>query len=111
MDRRSGRAGAALAMPRWGTLEWLAGLDVARFVYTEVGRVDGMGGPDLDGIWALAAHTGRPVIASGGIRGHDDLRAIAALGAGIEGAVVGRALYEGLDLAEAIARLAEVLRG
>jgi phosphoribosylformimino-5-aminoimidazole carboxamide ribonucleotide (ProFAR) isomerase len=89
--------------PLWEALEWLAGLDVARYVYTEVGRVDGLGGPDLDGIWALATHTGRPVIASGGIRGHDDLRAIAALGAGIEGVVVGRALYEGLDLAEAIA--------
>jgi phosphoribosylformimino-5-aminoimidazole carboxamide ribonucleotide (ProFAR) isomerase len=65
-----------------------------------------MGGPDLDGIWALATHTGRPVIASGGVRGHDDLRAIAALGDGIEGAVIGRALYEGLDLAEAIAAVA-----
>jgi phosphoribosylformimino-5-aminoimidazole carboxamide ribotide isomerase len=43
------------------------------------------------------------VIASGGVRGHDDLQAIAALGAGVEGAVIGRALYEGLDLAAAIA--------
>jgi phosphoribosylformimino-5-aminoimidazole carboxamide ribotide isomerase len=46
------------------------------------------------------------VIASGGVRSHDDLRAIAALGDGIEGAVIGRALYEGLDLAEAIAAVA-----
>jgi phosphoribosylformimino-5-aminoimidazole carboxamide ribonucleotide (ProFAR) isomerase len=97
------RGRGALDAPLWDALEWLAGLDVARFVYTEVGRVDGMGGPDLDGIWALATHTGRPVIASGGVRGLDDLRAIAALGAGVEGAVIGRALYEGLDLAAAIA--------
>lgn len=97
------RGRGARDAPLWDALEWLAGLDVARFVYTEVGRVDGMDGPDLDGIWALATHTGRPVIACGGVRGHEDLRAIAALGAGIEGAVIGRALYEGLDLAEAIA--------
>lgn len=100
------RGRSARDTPLWDALEWLAGLDVARFVYTEVGRVDGMGGPDLDGIWALATHTGRPVIASGGVRGRDDLRAIAALGAGIEGVVIGRALYEGLDLAEAIAAVA-----
>jgi phosphoribosyl isomerase A len=100
------RGRGARDAPLWDALEWLAGLDVARFVYTEVGRVDGMGGPDLDGVWALATHTGRPVIASGGVRGHDDLRAIAALDVGIEGAVIGRALYEGLDLAEAIAAVA-----
>ena len=100
------RASGAHDAPLWDALEWLAGLNVARFVHTEVGRVDGMGGPDLDGIWALATHTGRPVIAAGGVRGHDDLRAIAALGDGIEGAVIGRAMYEGLDLAEAIAAVA-----
>jgi len=97
------RGKGARDAPLWDALEWLADLDVTRFVYTEVGRVDGMGGPDLDGIWALATHTGRPVIASGGVRDHDDLRAIAALGGGVEGAVIGRALYEGLDLAAAIA--------
>lgn len=97
------RGRGARETPLWEALGWLAGLDVARFVFTEVGREGGMGGPDLDGIWALATHTGRPVIASGGVRGNEDLRAIAALGAGIEGAVIGRALYEGLDLAEAIA--------
>jgi phosphoribosylformimino-5-aminoimidazole carboxamide ribonucleotide (ProFAR) isomerase len=100
------RGSGAHDAPLWDALEWLAALNVARFVYTEVGRVDGMGGPDLDGVWALATHTGRPVIASGGVRGHDDLRAIAALGVGIEGAIIGRALYEGLDLAEAIAAVA-----
>ena len=52
-------------------------------------------GSDLDGIWALATHTTRPVIASGGIRDLEDLRAIAALGPAVEGAVAGRSLYEG----------------
>lgn len=96
------RAGGGRALPLWETLQWLGDIDVRRFVFTEVGRVAALGGPDLDGIWAIASHTGKPVIASGGIRGPDDLRAIAALDPSIEGAIVGRALYEGLDLAAAI---------
>jgi phosphoribosylformimino-5-aminoimidazole carboxamide ribonucleotide (ProFAR) isomerase len=98
------RGAAGRELPLWDTLVWLAELPVERFLYTEVGRAGALEGPDLDGIWALATHTGRPVIASGGIRGVEDLRAIAALGPSVEGAVVGRALYEGgLDLAAAIA--------
>jgi phosphoribosylformimino-5-aminoimidazole carboxamide ribotide isomerase len=46
------------------------------------------------------------VIAAGGIRGVDDLRSLARLGGTVEGAVVGRALYEGLDLREALAAVA-----
>jgi phosphoribosylformimino-5-aminoimidazole carboxamide ribotide isomerase len=102
--RPRGRGGHEL--PLWDTLQWLAELDVERFLFVEVGRVGEMGGPDLDGIWALATHTGRRVLASGGIRDLEDLRAIAALGPSVEGAVVGRALYEGgLDLAAAIAAM------
>jgi phosphoribosylformimino-5-aminoimidazole carboxamide ribotide isomerase len=56
------------------------------------------------GIRALATQTGRPVLASGGIRDVADLRAVAALGPPVEGVVIGRALYDGsLDLAAAIA--------
>lgn len=91
-----GSAGTELSL--WETLQWLAALPVARFLYTEVGRVGGLGGPDLDGVWALAKSAGRPVLASGGIRSLEDLRALAGLGLGVEGAIVGRALYEGLDL-------------
>jgi phosphoribosylformimino-5-aminoimidazole carboxamide ribonucleotide (ProFAR) isomerase len=86
----------------WDTLVWLGGLEVARFVLTEVGRVGELGGPDLDGIWALATHADRPVVAAGGIRSVEDLRAVAALGGRVEGAIVGRALHEGLDLAAAL---------
>ncbi len=99
------RGRGARDLPLWETLEWLGGLDVRRFLFTEVGRVGNLGGPDLDGIWAIATHTGRPVIASGGIRGLDDLKAVAALEPAIEAAIVGRAAVEGLDLAEAIASL------
>ena len=98
--RPRGRGGE---LPLWETLQWLGGVSVARFVFTEVGRVSSLGGPDLDGIWALATHTERPVLASGGVRSVDDVGAIAALGAGVEGVIVGRALHEGLDLAAALA--------
>lgn len=87
----------ATDLPLWDTLQWLAELQVRRFLFTEVGRVGSLDGPDLDGIWAIATHTGRPVIASGGVRSLEDIRAIADLGQPVEGAVVGRAFYEGLD--------------
>ena len=89
-------------LPLWDTLLWLASLDVARYVFTEVGRVGELAGPDLDGIWAMSTHTERPVLAAGGIRSVEDVREVAALGGTVEGAIVGRALYEGLDLAEAL---------
>jgi phosphoribosylformimino-5-aminoimidazole carboxamide ribonucleotide (ProFAR) isomerase len=82
------------------TMAWLAGIDVARYVHTGLGRVGGLEGPDLDAIRALIQVTGRPVVGSGGIRGPEDLRRIASIGA--EGAILGRALYEGLDLRVAL---------
>jgi phosphoribosylformimino-5-aminoimidazole carboxamide ribonucleotide (ProFAR) isomerase len=94
--------GGGPVLPLWETLVWLGDLDVPRFVFTEVGRVGGLRGPDLDGIWALATHTERPVLAAGGIGSLDDLRAVAALGGSVEGAIVGRALYEGLEPAAAL---------
>jgi phosphoribosylformimino-5-aminoimidazole carboxamide ribonucleotide (ProFAR) isomerase len=94
--------GHGTELPLWDTLLWLTELDVSRYLFTEVDRVGGLEGPDLDGIWALATHTGKPVIASGGIRSIEDLTAVAGLGGSVEGAVVGRALHEGLDLAEAL---------
>lgn len=101
------RGGGGAELPLWDTLQWLAEVRVPRLLFVEVGRVGRLEGPDLDGIWAIATHTGRPVIASGGIRDLEDLQAIAALGPAVEGAVVGRALYEGaLDLARAIAAVA-----
>jgi phosphoribosylformimino-5-aminoimidazole carboxamide ribonucleotide (ProFAR) isomerase len=94
--------GGGPELPLWETLVWLSELDVSRYLFTEVDRVGELEGPDLDGIWALATHTGKPVVAAGGIRSIDDLTAVARLGGGVEGAVVGRALHEGLDLAEAL---------
>ena len=58
------------------------------------------------GCRAFAANSPVPVVVAGGIRGVEDLRAVAALDGRIEGAVIGRALYEGLDLGAAIAAVA-----
>lgn len=93
--------GGGTELPLWDTLLWLTELDVSRYLFTEVDRVGGLEGPDLDGIWALATHTAKPVVASGGIRSIEDLTAVAGLGGSVEGAVVGRALYEGMNLVEA----------
>ena len=84
-------------------LEWLARIEVCRYLFTEVGRVGALEGPDLDGIRAFAGYSAVPVLLAGGVRGADDVRAVAALGGRIEGVVIGRALYEGLGLEEALA--------
>lgn len=94
--------GTDLELPLPDLLVWLAGLEVRRYLFTEVGRVGALEGPDLDGIRAFAEESSAPVVVAGGIRGVDDLRAVAALDGPIEGAVIGRALYEGLDLRAAI---------
>jgi len=95
--------GSDLEVPLWDVLVWLAGIEVRRYLFTEVGRVGALEGPDLDGVWAFAEYSAVPVLLAGGIRGVDDVRAVAALGGRIEGVVIGRALYEGLGLDEAFA--------
>lgn len=77
-------------------------------VYTDIAR-DGMQtGIDVDAYRHVAEVAGFPVVASGGISTLDDIRALAAAGPGvIEGAITGRALYEGnFTLAEALAAAA-----
>jgi 1-(5-phosphoribosyl)-5-[(5-phosphoribosylamino)methylideneamino] imidazole-4-carboxamide isomerase/N-(5'phosphoribosyl)anthranilate isomerase len=86
----------------------LARLDAdgcARYVVTDVRRDGTLTGPNLDLLRDVCAATDRPVIASGGVSSLDDLRALADLGpAGVEGAIVGQALYTGaFTLPEAIA--------
>jgi phosphoribosylformimino-5-aminoimidazole carboxamide ribotide isomerase len=77
----------------------------AALLYTDVSR-DGTGlGPNVEETAALAAATGAPVLASGGVGGLDDLLRLAGV-PGVVGTVVGRALYTGaLDLPEALAAL------
>ncbi len=76
-----------------------------RFLYTQVERDGMLEGPDFAGVHYLVHATGRPVIASGGVASIEHLRRLAELG--VEGAVVGMALYRGaFRLTEALAALA-----
>ncbi len=74
----------------------LEGHGCPRYVVTDVGKDGTMSGPNLDLLREVAAATARPVIASGGVASLADLRAIAALTPlGVEGVIVGKALYAG----------------
>jgi 1-(5-phosphoribosyl)-5-[(5-phosphoribosylamino)methylideneamino] imidazole-4-carboxamide isomerase/N-(5'phosphoribosyl)anthranilate isomerase len=81
----------------------------ARYVVTDVGRDGTMSGPNLDLLRSVCAATDKPVVASGGVWSLDDLRAIATLvGSGVEGAIVGKALYaEAFTLEEALAAVGQ----
>ena len=74
------------------------GAGVAAFVITDIDRDGMLGGPDLDGLGAVLARTTVPVIASGGVSSLADLRALARLG--VAGAIVGKAIYEGVFTVE-----------
>ncbi len=89
-------------------LPTLAGLGYSRLVFTDIAR-DGMQtGIDVAAYRRVAELFGAPVVASGGIASLDDLRSLAAAGPGvIEGAITGRALYEGnFSLEDALAAAA-----
>jgi len=76
----------------------LAEEGVARFMLTQI-DVDGtMAGPDLELYRRAGMLTSRPIIASGGVRNKADLTQLVR--AGVEAAIVGKAIYEGtVDLA------------
>lgn len=77
----------------------LARLDAdgcVRYVVTDVRRDGTLTGPNLELLRAVCAATDRPVVASGGVSSLADLRALAELvPLGVEGAIVGKALYAG----------------
>jgi phosphoribosylformimino-5-aminoimidazole carboxamide ribotide isomerase len=76
------------------------GSGISTVIYTDVARDGMLQGPDIDGALSLQRQGAR-VIASGGVSSIDDLRRIAQ--AGLAGAIVGRALYEGrFELPEAL---------
>jgi phosphoribosylformimino-5-aminoimidazole carboxamide ribotide isomerase len=78
---------------------------VASLLFTDIGRDGMLKGCNIEATVDLARRTNLPVIASGGVKGLDDIRMLALLAKdGIEGVITGRALYDGrLDLAAAIA--------
>jgi len=104
LDVRIGDAGHRLSARGWtrdgGDLwEVLDRLDrdgCARYVVTDVSKDGTLQGPNLKLLRDVCARTDAQVIASGGVSSVDDLRALAALEAdGLEGAIIGKALYAG----------------
>ncbi len=91
----------------WETLERLDGEGCARYVVTDVNKDGMLKGPNLELLQQVCERTDRPVVASGGVSTLADLVAIRELVAlGVEGAIVGSALYrnaftlpEALDVA------------
>lgn len=81
---------------------------VAAIIYTDIDRDGAMQGHNVDQTAQLAERLSTPVIASGGVTDLSDLMALKTVaGHGIEGVIVGRALYDGaIDIAEALKLLA-----
>ncbi|PPK67592.1 bifunctional 1-(5-phosphoribosyl)-5-((5-phosphoribosylamino)methylideneamino)imidazole-4-carboxamide isomerase/phosphoribosylanthranilate isomerase PriA [Actinokineospora auranticolor] len=89
----------------WEVLTRLDRDGCSRYVVTDVSKDGTLQGPNADLLRAVCAATDAPVVASGGVSSVDDLRALAALAPiGVEGAIVGKALYnKNFTLPEALA--------
>ena len=114
IDARQGM----VATEGWSEASTMTAVDLARrfedagaaaVIYTDIDRDGMLRGVNLEATLALARAVTLPVIASGGVASLDDLAALAAVASeGIEGVVIGRALYDGrLDAAEALALVAD----
>ena len=88
----------------WETLARLDAEGCARYVVTDVAKDGMLQGPNLELLRDVCAATDRPVVASGGVTTRDDVVALRGLvPEGVEGAIIGSALYKGtLTLADAI---------
>ena len=79
----------------------LCALGVQRFIYTDIARDGALKGPNIEELKEIQQMVSCSLIASGGVSSIDDLLSLARLG--IEGTIVGKALYTGdIDLAAAI---------
>jgi len=114
LDARDGK----VAVEGWAATSELSALEIAKrfedvgvaaIIYTDVTRDGMLQGLNLDATIALAEATSIPVIASGGLASLDDIRALLQPRAKkLEGAIAGRALYDGrLDAAEALELIRE----
>jgi phosphoribosylanthranilate isomerase len=80
----------------WETLQRLDREGCARYVVTDVNKDGMLEGPNVQLLRDVCARTERPVVASGGVSTLEDIRAIRDLVAeGVEGAIIGSALYQG----------------
>jgi len=110
LDARDGK----VAVEGWAETSEVTVLDIARrfedagvaaIIFTDIARDGLLKGLNLDATIALADQISIPVIASGGLAGIDDIKAmLAPRAAGLAGAIAGRALYDGrLDPTAALA--------
>ncbi len=74
----------------------LAGFAVYAVIYTDIARDGMLEGPNFEGLQRMAAACPVPLIASGGITRTEELRKLRGLGPKVIGAIVGKALYEGV---------------
>jgi len=87
-------------------LKDVSGCAIGAVIYTDIARDGMLSGPNIPALEEIVAHASCPVIASGGISRIEDLLAVRSLGPRIEGAIVGKALYDGkLDFRAALAAL------
>jgi phosphoribosyl isomerase A len=88
----------------WETLERLDRDGCARYVVTDVTKDGTLRGPNLELLREVCARTSAPVVASGGVSSLDDVLALRSLvPLGVEGAIVGKALYaQAFTLPEAL---------
>jgi len=88
----------------WAVLERLERAGCSRYVVTDVTKDGTLKGPNLELLLQVMEHTHKPVIASGGVSSLDDIAELRALvPQGLEGAIVGKALYaNAFTLAEAL---------
>jgi len=97
------------------TLRRLDRAGCARFVVTDVSSDGMLGGPNLELLRRVCEETGKPVIASGGISTLEDIIALRDMvGSGVEGAIIGTALYVGrFTIEEALlaAQLSSTIEG
>ena len=87
-------------------LREVRGLEIGAVIYTDIARDGMLNGPNLTALKEVVTFSAFPVIASGGISRVEDLLAVRLLGPKIEGAIVGKALYDGkLDYRSAVVAL------
>ncbi|WP_323771356.1 1-(5-phosphoribosyl)-5-[(5-phosphoribosylamino)methylideneamino]imidazole-4-carboxamide isomerase [Antarctobacter sp.] len=108
IDAKDGR----VATKGWAEVTQVDAVDLARsyedagvaaIIYTDINRDGAMQGPNVEATAALANAVTIPVIASGGVSSIADLKALRNCGAPLNGAISGRALYDGaIDLKEAL---------
>ena len=101
----SGRGWTKEGGDLWDVLARLEDAGCARYVVTDVTKDGTLRGPNVELLREMCSKTDKPIVASGGISSLEDLRVLRELvPVGVEGAIMGKALYAGrFTLAEALA--------